>query len=118
MALGAPDASGRRRPVPQPGEESDFPADMVIAALGFEPEDFPKAWAAAELELNARGAVRVTKGCRTNIDGVYAGGDAVRGASLVVWAIKDGQDAAKAIHEDLMAKAETERQVALAEPAE
>ena len=118
MALGAPDATGRRRPVPQPGEESDFPADMVIAALGFEPEDFPKAWAAAELEMNARGAVRVTGGCRTSLPGVYAGGDAVRGASLVVWAIKDGQDAAKAIHEDLMAKAETERGLALAESAE
>ncbi|MGJ3231977.1 MAG: NAD(P)-dependent oxidoreductase [Oceanicaulis sp.] len=117
MTLGAPDATGRRSPVPQPGEESDFPADMVIAALGFEPEDFPTAWAAAELELNRRGAVRVTGGCRTNLPGVYAGGDAVRGASLVVWAIKDGQDAAKAIHEDLMAKAATEREAALAEPA-
>ncbi|XBQ14783.1 MAG: NAD(P)-dependent oxidoreductase [Oceanicaulis sp.] len=118
MALGAPDATGRRKPVPQPGEEQDYAADMVVAALGFEPENFPQAFTAEALEMNARGTLRVTEGCRTSIPGVYAGGDAVRGASLVVWAIKDGQDAAKTIHADLMAKAEAGRQAALAEPAE
>lgn len=108
MALGAPDASGRRQPVAVPGEERDVPADMVVAALGFEPEAFPDQWSAPELNLNPRGAIRVSGGCRTSIPGVYAGGDAVRGASLVVWAVKDGQDAAKAIHEDLMAKVPAE----------
>ena len=108
MALGAPDASGRRQPVAVPGEERDAPADMVVAALGFEPEDFPRLWSAPELALNPRGAIRVSQGCRTSIPGVYAGGDAVRGASLVVWAVKDGQDAARAIHEDMTAKVQAE----------
>ncbi|MFW5661765.1 MAG: NAD(P)-dependent oxidoreductase [Oceanicaulis sp.] len=118
MTLGAPDATGRRQPVAQPGLERDLPAEMVVAALGFEPEDFPAAWSEPELSMNARGAVRVTQGCRTSLPGVYAGGDAVRGASLVVWAVKDGQDAAKAIHDDLMARAAAERAAAIAEPAE
>ncbi len=104
MTLGAPDASGRRQPVPLEGEDRDLPADMVVAALGFEPEAFNDVWSAPELNLNPRGAIRVSQGCRTSLPGVYAGGDAVRGASLVVWAVKDGQDAAKAIHEDLMAE--------------
>jgi glutamate synthase (NADPH/NADH) small chain len=76
---------------------------MVVAALGFEPEAFNTAWSAPDLSLNPRGAIRVNQGCRTSLPGVYAGGDAVRGASLVVWAVKDGQDAAHAIHDDLMA---------------
>jgi glutamate synthase (NADPH/NADH) small chain len=104
MALGAPDASGRREPVPVEGEERDVPADMVVAALGFEPEAFNTQWSAPDLALNPRGAIRVNQGCRTSLPGVYAGGDAVRGASLVVWAVKDGQDAAQAIHQDLMAE--------------
>ncbi len=108
MALGAPDASGRRQPVLLEGEERDLPADMVIAALGFEPEAFNTQWSAPDLALNPRGAIRVNKGCRTSLPGVYAGGDAVRGASLVVWAVKDGQDAAQTIHEDLMAKVPAE----------
>jgi glutamate synthase (NADPH/NADH) small chain len=116
MTLGAPDATGRRRPVPAPGQEADFSADMVVAALGFEPEAFPETLGAKHLEMTKRGTVRVTNACRTSIPGVYAGGDAVRGASLVVWAVKDGQDAAQTIHADLMAKAETEAPAM--EPAE
>lgn len=104
MALGAPDASGRREPVPVEGDERDVSADMVVAALGFEPEAFNTQWSAPDLSLNPRGAIRVNQGCRTSLPGVYAGGDAVRGASLVVWAVKDGQDAAAAIHDDLMAQ--------------
>ena len=116
MTLGAPDATGRRSPVPAPGQEADFPADMVVAALGFEPEALPDTLGAKHLEMTKRGTVRVTNACRTSIPGVYAGGDAVRGASLVVWAVKDGQDAAKLIHTDLMAMAETEAPAL--EPAE
>lgn len=104
MTLGAPDATGRRTPVPAPGQTAEFTADMVVAALGFEPEAFPETFKAPQLRMTQRGTVRVTKGCRTSIEGVYAGGDAVRGASLVVWAIKDGQDAAATIHADLTAK--------------
>ena len=116
MTLGAPDATGRRSPVPAPGQEADFSADMVVAALGFEPEALPETLGAKGLDMTKRGTVRVTNACRTSIPGVYAGGDAVRGASLVVWAVKDGQDAARLIHTDLMAKAETETPAM--EPAE
>lgn len=108
MALGAPDASGRQQPVVLEGVERDLMADMVVAALGFEPEAFVEEWSAPELALNPRGAIRVKSGCRTSLAGVYAGGDAVRGASLVVWAVKDGQDAAHTIHQDLMAKVPAE----------
>nr|WP_233205294.1 NAD(P)-dependent oxidoreductase [Alkalicaulis satelles] len=117
MTLGAPDASGRRRPVPAPGQEQDAPADMVIAALGFEPEDFPVLFGAPQLEMTARGTLRVASRCRTAIPGVYAGGDAVRGASLVVWAVRDGLDAAEAIHADLMAKTKAAQAPAEAEMA-
>ncbi|WP_440957972.1 NAD(P)-dependent oxidoreductase [Oceanicaulis sp. LC35] len=118
MTLGAPDASGRRRPVAMPGQEEDRNADMVIAALGFEPENFPESLGAQGLELNPRGAIRVTGRSRTSMPGVYAGGDAVRGASLVVWAVKDGLDAAETIHADLMARAKTAQSQPIAEPAE
>ncbi|WP_421857067.1 NAD(P)-dependent oxidoreductase [Oceanicaulis sp.] len=118
MTLGAPDASGRRRPVAMPGQEEDRQADMVIAALGFEPENFPQTLGAEGLELNPRGAIRVTDRSRTSLPGVYAGGDAVRGASLVVWAVKDGLDAAETIHADLMAGARKAQAQPIAEPAE
>ena len=104
MMLGAPDATGRRSPEPIVGEEQDLTADLVIAALGFEPEAFPQTLGAKALDMSPRGTVRVTHRCRTSIPGVYAGGDAVRGASLVVWAIKDGQDAAEVIDQDLKQK--------------
>ncbi|TRO97263.1 NAD(P)-dependent oxidoreductase [Glycocaulis profundi] len=116
MRLGAPDADGRRKPLPVEKGEFDLDADMVIAALGFEPEDLPGRFGADDLLLTPRGTVRVTGRCRTALPGVYAGGDIVRGASLVVWAIKDGQDAAATIHADLMAKART-AELAM-EPAE
>ncbi len=118
MVLGAPDSSGRRRPVPAPGQEQDAPADMVIAALGFEPEDFPSQYGAPKLEMSPRGTLRVTGRCRTTIPGVYAGGDAVRGASLVVWAVRDGMDAAAEIHADLMARAREAASSKVAELAE
>jgi len=118
MALGAPDATGRRRPMPAVGQEHDAPADMVIAALGFEPEDFPALYGAPKLEMSPRGTLRVTSRCRTSIPGVYAGGDAVRGASLVVWAVRDGMDAATEIHADLMARAREEASSKVAEMAE
>jgi glutamate synthase (NADPH) small chain len=118
MVLGAPDATGRRRPMPAVGQEHDAPADMVIAALGFEPEDFPALYSAPKLEMSPRGTLRVTSRCRTSIPGVYAGGDAVRGASLVVWAVRDGMDAATEIHADLMARARADASVRQAEMAE
>lgn len=118
MMLGAPDSSGRRSPVPVPGEEEDRPADMVIAALGFEPEAFPETLGASDLSMSPRGAIRVTGRCRTSMPGVYAGGDAVRGASLVVWAVRDGIDAAETIHADLMTGVSANDAAAFAESAE
>ena len=102
MRLGAPDASGRQSPEEIEGAEYDEPADLVIKALGFEPEDLPTLWNQEELQVTRWGTIKAeyTAG-RTAMDGVYAVGDIVRGASLVVWAIRDGRDAAEAILADL-----------------
>ncbi len=81
-------------------------ADLVIKALGFEPEDLPALWNQPDLEVTRWGTVKAqfTTGA-TDMDGVYAVGDIVRGASLVVWAIKDGRDCADAIIEQINAQA-------------
>lgn len=102
MRLGAPDATGRQSPEPIEGAVEDMPVDLVIKALGFEPEDLPSLWNKKELEVTRWGTIKAefTTG-RTALPGVYAVGDIVRGASLVVWAIRDGRDAAAAILEDL-----------------
>lgn len=98
MELGAPDASGRRAPVEIDGAEFDLEADLVIKALGFEPEDMPALFDAPELKTTAYGTLRVdAETLETALPGVYAAGDIVRGASLVVWAIVDGRKAAAAI---------------------
>lgn len=98
MKLGAPDASGRRAPVERKGSEFDLRADLVIEALGFEPEDCPAMFGAPELKVTERGTLKVTgEQLETSLPGVYAAGDIVRGASLVVWAIADGRRAAAAI---------------------
>ena len=98
MRLGAPDASGRQSPEEIEGAEYDEPADLVIKALGFEPEDLPAQWAADDLHVTKWGTVKAefTTG-QTSVEGVFAVGDIVRGASLVVWAIRDGRDSAAAI---------------------
>ncbi len=97
MALGEPDASGRRSPVEIEGSEYDEPADLVITALGFEPEDM-KAMLNEALETTRWGTVKAdNSNFATSMDGVFAAGDIVRGASLVVWAIKEGRDAADGI---------------------
>ena len=98
MRLGAPDASGRRSPELIEGADYLEPADMVIAALGFEAEDLPMLWGTRGLEVTRWGTVRADYGTgKTSAEGVYAAGDIVRGASLVVWAIRDGRDSAQAI---------------------
>lgn len=102
MRLGAPDMTGRQSPEKIDGADYIEEADLVIKALGFEPEELPSLWDTPELEVTRWGTVKadyVTK--RTALDGVYAAGDIVRGASLVVWAIADGRDAANSILEDL-----------------
>jgi glutamate synthase (NADPH) small chain len=106
MRLGAPDASGRRAPEADPQGDFTLDADMVITALGFEAEDLPKLFGAEELGVTRWGTVRIDhKTMMTNLDGVFAVGDIVRGASLVVWAIKDGRDVTEHMHAWLKAKA-------------
>ena len=105
MRLGAPDASGRRAPEAHPKGEFALDADMVITALGFEAEDLPKLFGAPELGVTRWGTVRVDhKTMMTNLDGVFAVGDIVRGASLVVWAIKDGRDVLETMHKWMRAE--------------
>jgi glutamate synthase (NADPH) small chain len=98
MRLGAPDASGRQSPEEIEGADYVEEADLVIKALGFEPEELPKLWNTDGLEVTRWGTIKAdfTTG-KTSLDGVFAVGDIVRGASLVVWAIKDGRDAAEAM---------------------
>ncbi|MEH3099802.1 NAD(P)-dependent oxidoreductase [Sphingomonas adhaesiva] len=106
MRLGAPDASGRRAPEVDPGGAEDMPADLVIKALGFDAEELPHLWGAPELGVTRWGTVLVdSKTLMTSLDGVFAAGDIVRGASLVVWAIRDGRDVAATMHNHLKAKA-------------
>ena len=106
MRLGAPDASGRQSPEEIEGAINEEPADLVIKALGFEPEDLPTLWNQQDLEVTGWGTIRAefTTG-RTAMDGVFAVGDIVRGASLVVWAIRDGRDTAEAVLDYLNASA-------------
>lgn len=107
MHLGVADASGRQTPQPIEGSEFELPADMVIAALGFDPEDVPAAFGQPGLEVSRWGTLKVDLATQmTTLDGVFAAGDIVRGASLVVWAIRDGRDAAQAIHAYATAKAQ------------
>ncbi|MCV2867342.1 NAD(P)-dependent oxidoreductase [Defluviimonas sp. WL0002] len=98
MRLGAPDASGRRSPEVIAGADYVEPAELVIKALGFEPEALPKLWGVDGLEVTRWGTVKAQFGTHeTSLPGVYAAGDIVRGASLVVWAIRDGREAADSI---------------------
>ena len=110
MRLGAPDASGRRAPEADPAGDFTVAADMVITALGFEAEDLPVLFGATDLGVTRWGTVRVDHNTSmTNLDGVFAVGDIVRGASLVVWAIKDGRDVVEHMHKWMLAKADKER---------
>lgn len=98
MRLGAPDASGRQSPEEIVGADYVAKADLVIKALGFEPEPLPNLWETPELEVTRWGTVKADFTTHaTSLGGVYAAGDIVRGASLVVWAIRDGREAADSI---------------------
>lgn len=98
MRLGAPDLSGRQAPELIEGADYDEPADLVIKALGFEPEEIPTLWGVPELAVTRWGTIKADhRSHTTNLEGVYAVGDIVRGASLVVWAIRDGREAAAAM---------------------
>ena len=105
MKLGIADSSGRKRPEPILNSDFEIKADIVIKALGFDPENLPKLFNHPELLVSKWGTVKVNlKSMETNIKGIFAAGDIVRGASLVVWAIKDGRDVAKSIQSYLQLK--------------
>ena len=105
MKLGDPDTSGRRRPEIEVGSEYKIKADLVIKSLGFDPENLPKLFNAEDLVVSKWGTIKIDlKSMQTNLEGVFAAGDIVRGASLVVWAIRDGRDAASQIEKYLKSK--------------
>ncbi len=105
IQLGDPDESGRRRPEIKEGANFEIKADMVIKALGFDPEDLPNLFDTQELQVSKWGTIKTDfDTMETNLKGVFAAGDIVRGASLVVWAIKDGREAASSIQKYLETK--------------
>lgn len=107
MRLGSPDSGGRQTPRPVSGSSHVIAADLVINALGFDPEDIPGMFGTPDLEIGQWGTVQIDpRTMMTSMDGVFAAGDIVRGASLVVWAIRDARDAAAGIDRYLRAKRE------------
>jgi glutamate synthase (NADPH) small chain len=99
MRLTTPDAEGRQGIEDIPNSEADLSADLIIEALGFEPENIPVLFNQPGLEVTRWGTIKVLAGeFQSHVPGVFAAGDIVRGASLVVWAVREGQDAAADIH--------------------
>ncbi len=105
IKLGEPDDSGRRKPEIKKNSEFNIKADMVIKALGFDPENLPKLFNSKDLQVTRWGTLKIDfETMETNLPGVFAAGDIVRGASLVVWAIRDGRDVAETIRKFLEQK--------------
>lgn len=105
MRLGTPQADGRASISALPDSREIWQADLVISALGFDPEPLPQLWKLPDLKTRNNGTLRVNvTDSQTELDGVFAAGDIVRGASLVVWAMRDGREAAFGIHAYLRAK--------------
>jgi glutamate synthase (NADPH/NADH) small chain len=106
MHLGLPDATGRQSVEPMEGSHFTVKADLVIKALGFDPEDLPQLFDEPALAVTRWGTLKVShRTFETNLPGVFAAGDIVRGASLVVWAIRDGRDAAAQMHASIQQQA-------------
>jgi glutamate synthase (NADPH/NADH) small chain len=106
MHLGLPDATGRQSVEPIEGSHFTLKADLVIKALGFDPEDLPGMFGEPALEVTRWGTLKINhRTFMTSLPGVFAAGDIVRGASLVVWAIRDGRDAAEQMHKYLEQRA-------------
>ncbi len=106
MHLGLPDSAGRLSVEPIAGSSYTVEADLVIKALGFDPEDVPAAFGQNELAVTGWGTLKVNpKTFMTGLPGVFAAGDIVRGASLVVWAIRDGRDVAAAMDDYIQVSA-------------
>ena len=113
IKLGEPDDSGRRKPEIQNNKKFNIKADIVIKALGFDPENLPKLFDSEKLEITKWGTIKTDfDTMETNLSGVFAAGDIIRGASLVVWAIKDGRDAALSIKKFLEKKEIEEEKIA------
>ena len=113
IKLGKPDESGRSKPNIQENSEFTIKTDMVIKSLGFDPENLPKLFDSEELQITKWGTLKTNfDTMETNLSGVFAAGDIIRGASLVVWAIKDGRDAAMSIKKFLEKKEINEKKVA------
>ena len=105
IKLGETDSSGRKKPEPVPNSEFEMKSDMVIKALGFDPEDLPKLFNSPDLSISQLGTIKINlKTMETNLSGIFAAGDIVRGASLVVWAIRDGREASISIQKYLEKK--------------
>jgi glutamate synthase (NADPH/NADH) small chain len=107
MELGEPDAQGRRKPRPIAGSEFVLPADIVLIAYGFDPAPFPRANGVDQIAVNRWGGVIVNARQMTSVPGVFAGGDLVRGPSLVAHAVRDGRQAAAGIHQYLQERRES-----------
>ena len=113
MKLGDPDDGGRRKPIIDEGSEYEIDTDIVIKSLGFDPEDLPKLFNEKDLQVSKWGTIKIDfDTMETNLKGVFAAGDIVRGASLVVWAIKDGRDVAESIDKLLKSKRKQDLKVA------
>ena len=113
MKLDEPDESGRRKPIVQENSEFQLKVDIVIKALGFDPEELPKLFDEDKLQITKWGTIKTDfDTMETNIPDVFAAGDIIRGASLVVWAIKDGRDAAESIQRYLELKTKQTQKVA------
>ena len=113
MKLGEPDESGRRKPIEEKDSEFEIKADLVIKALGFDPENLPVLFGENNLQVSKWGTIKADfDTMETSIPGVFAAGDIVRGASLVVWAIKDGRDASDNIDKFLKNKVHLKQKVA------
>jgi glutamate synthase (NADPH/NADH) small chain len=103
MAAGPPDSTGRNSVERIHGSDFTLAAQLVIVAAGFEPEDLSQCIGDSGLRVAPEGPLKIDRNFKTSLDNVFAAGDAVRGASLVVWAIRDGRDAAAAMHRHLAA---------------
>jgi len=105
--LGQPDATGRQVPQIIDDSSHEIPADLVIKALGFDPEDLPVMFGTPDLAVSKWGTIDINwRTMMTNLPGVFAAGDIVRGASLVVWGVRDGRDAAAAIDSYILAQSD------------
>ena len=113
IKLGDPDDSGRRKPEIQKDSEFKLDSDIIIKALGFDPENLPKLFDSKDLQITRWGTLKTNfDTMETNLSGSFAAGDIVRGASLVVWAIRDGRDAATSVKKFLEAEESKKAKVA------